>query len=337
MSRLFTHAHFIDDPVFEETERPKRVKQINQYQLLEIIGYGATSKVFFAMDAQSESPFVAKVISINGANNEGLALEREIRLLRSLDHPNIIKLREVLHNKKRQTAYVIIEWASFGSLQSHIGKDLPLPAISSIFLQVLQGLKYLHGRGIVHHDIKPSNILLFRDGVAKLSDFGIGHSFDSADTMIGTPAYQAPEFFNDTGEDLLDPVKQDIWSLGISLYEAVFGRLPYTGENMYQISFNMRNKPLEFPNSAPKDVCDLISKMLDLNPESRLGLEDVMEHPFLRDAAENFSLDIAVPDLPRLTSSKSLLNIPAVVCQEGYTFAHTKRSFSWSGIDDPED
>jgi serine/threonine-protein kinase 11 len=166
-------------------------------------------------------------------------------------------------------AYVILEWASFGSLQTVMSQKMDFDVLASIFKQVVNGLQYLHSQGIVHQDIKPSNILLCRDGIAKLSDFGIGHSFHSADAMVGTPAYQAPEFFDDDPDAILDPVKEDIWSLGVSLYQATFGQLPYFGESMFQISWKAKNSKLEIPGNAPEPLRELIAKMLEVDPSKR--------------------------------------------------------------------
>jgi serine/threonine-protein kinase 11 len=327
---------FITDHILEDEPHAKRTKQINQYVLLDVIGYGSTSKVFVALDTLAEQRLAVKAIPVNGSHHDGLSLEREVRLLRQLDHPNIVKFRSVLHSKKRHMAYIILEWASFGSLHSHLASSPSLAAIASIFKQIANGLDYLHGHGIIHHDIKPSNILLFDDGSAKLSDFGVGHSFDSASTIIGTPAYQAPEAFDDEEEIALDPVKEDVWSLGISLYEAAFGELPYEGEDMYQVSWAVRNTPLEIPRSAPGDLRHLLLKMLELDPGKRFDLDEVRSHPFISQASETFTWDISPRTLPRLSSSRSVIRISAEVCDDGYLFSCPRRSFSWPNIESPE-
>jgi serine/threonine-protein kinase 11 len=339
MAQIFENAHFIPEPIIDGDSHLKKIKQINQYQLMEVVGYGGSSKVFLAVDSRTESPFACKVIPVNGSKLECVTLEREVRLLRRLDHPNIVKLREVLHCKRRQMAYVILEWASIGSLQNLVCPHPRLATIASIFKQVTSGLQHLHHHGIVHRDIKPSNILLFGEGYAKLSDFGIGHSFDSADAMVGTPAYQAPEFFEDSLDPMLDPTKQDVWSLGISLFEACFGYLPYDGENMYQISWNMRNQALQIPESAPDSLRTLLNGLLDVNPDTRFDLSQILDHPFIRDAADTFTVDVPARQVPKLTPCRSLVNIPVVVCGDGYSFAQTRRSFSWpcrDGSDDSE-
>jgi serine/threonine-protein kinase 11 len=325
-------------PVFLlEDEPEKHIKKINQYALLEVVGYGATSKVFMAYDTMTDKPLAAKAISLCDGKHDGFALEREIRILRRLNHPNIIKLHEVLYTAKRRMAYVILEWASFGSLQAVLGLTNESNDLAAIFKQVCAGLSYLHQQGMVHQDIKPSNILLFSGGIAKLSDFGIGHSFDSADAVIGTPAYQAPEFFDDSGDVVLDPVKEDVWSLGISLYEAAFGKLPYEGDSVYQITWNMSHTPLIIPASASEPLRDLLSRMLEVEPAKRFNLTEVMSHPFISQAPDRFTLTIQPRNIPRMTPAKSMVDIAAVVCGEGFTFARRPRSLSWPEVEDDEE
>jgi serine/threonine-protein kinase 11 len=258
-----------------------------------------------------------------------MTLEREIRLLRRVTHPNIVQLHEVLHCTQEQTAYLIFEWASLGSLT---GAALDMTSMASVFRQICEGLSYLHSQGIVHHDIKPSNILLFEDGIAKLCDLGIGHSFASTDFVVGTPAYQAPEFFDDDSDVILDPIKEDVWSLGISLYEVAFGYLPFLGANMYEVNWNIKNSPLVIPEGCSPVLSDLIRRMLDLDPALRLSLAQVIDHPFFADSRPRFSLPVAPPDRPRVGASRSLVPVVAQICDENHTFCATARSRSWSGL-----
>jgi serine/threonine-protein kinase 11 len=317
----------------EDKAPPNHIKKVNQYALLEVLGNAATSKVYLAYDTQTDKPFAAKAISVHGSNNEALTLEREIRLLRRLDHPNIIQLHEVLHNRNQRMVYVILDWASAGSLQDRIHQRLPLNAIASIFKQVVNGLAYLHDQGIVHQDIKPSNILLFDNGIAKLSDFGICHSFDSTEQVMGSPAYQAPEVFDDSCDTELDCVKEDVWSLGVSLFETISGRLPYSEETVCDLWRGSGNRPLVIPDGIPRSLRDLIANMLQVDPDKRFDLEQVRAHPFLAEAEETFRLGVSPRDVPRLTASRSMYNVAADVCGEGYSFASRQRALSWPGAE----
>jgi len=198
--------------VFVTEPTHNRIKKINQFTLVSKIGHGANAKVYLAFDTEAKKYYAAKAIKISPKGHSASSIEREIRIMRLLDHKNIVKLHSVLHDQINDVVYIIMEYGDAGSLQTYVSKQkLPETDIASVLFQVLQGLSYLHDQGIVHQDIKPSNILLFSDGKVKITDFGIGHDFGSAEEIIGTPAYQAPELLSD--EFNLDPVKMDIYSL----------------------------------------------------------------------------------------------------------------------------
>jgi serine/threonine-protein kinase 11 len=247
--------------------------------------------------------------------------------MRLLDHPNIVKLHEVLHRSDPNTVYLILDYASAGTLRGH---RLSEPDAAKIFVQVLHGLLYLHSQGFVHQDVKPSNILLFENGQVKLGDFGIGHSFQSADAVVGSPAYQAPEFFDEDCEHL-DPVKEDLWSVGVALYEAVFGYLPFNGDTMFEIAAAIREKPVDIPESASENLRSLLRALLCVDPDARLDMEQTLNHPFFEEA-ENKVVRIS-PKTPQLKQSKSSVIISANVCENGYSFAPQleRTASSWPG------
>jgi serine/threonine-protein kinase 11 len=212
-------------------------------------------------------------------------------------------------------SYLILDWASCGSLAEAAVGGLEEAYVAAVFRQVCDGLAYLHREGIAHQDIKPSNILLFADGTAKLGDFGLGHSFDSADTVIGTPAYQSPEFFDESEDITLDPVKEDIWSLGVSIFEVAFGRLPFTGATIFEIGWSILNRRLEIPEVASTALRDLLGKMLERNPAKRISLNEVRCHRFFTDAA-NAVFRATPPPIPKLSPTAITVDVTATVCSE---------------------
>lgn len=192
-----------------EEKSPSRMKKVNQFLLLTKLGTGYSSKVYLALKEikNEEQYYAVKAIRVHERRLNGLSstnLEREIKLLRSFEHPNIIKLHSVLYAASTDLAYVIMEWANCGTLQNAISKNIKFDEtkIASIYMQIALAISYLHSKQIAHRDIKPSNILLFSDGTAKLSDFGISHSFESAESVIGTPSYQSPDLFEEGDDDI---------------------------------------------------------------------------------------------------------------------------------------
>lgn len=182
-----------------------------------------------------------------------------------------MRLDKILHDKDHDIVYLVLEFADIGSL---CNQKAPIDVIQSIFFQILTALKEIHSKNLVHQDIKPSNILLNSDGRAILADFGLGHSFESTDKLVGSPAYQAPEALIDDNSErkFLDPAKEDIWSLGVTLYEMLFGELPYTGESVFEINRKIRTQPLEIPLKCGELAKDLMEKCLMFIQEQELML-----------------------------------------------------------------
>ena len=259
-----------------DKQKSNRLKQINQYLILKKIGDGRSAKVYLALNTKIRTsvPYLAQ-------------FEREVSLIRRLNksnHPSIIKILQVLYSKSNDRGYIIFEWADCGSLKSSIDQKYMFSdnELALIFRQILEGLQFVHSQGIAHEDIKPSNLLIFSDGKAKISDFGIGHSFESADTVIGSPAYQAPEVIDDTlpEDEFLDPSKEDVWSLGVSLFEAKFHVLPYNGETFFEIANCIRQNELHFPGAVSENLKDVLLKMLEVDPNKRVSIDELLKHPF---------------------------------------------------------
>ena len=334
-TRNITNSRFIDDSDFV---RIKMTKKVNDFALVKKIGSGSSSKVFLAIDAKTKKQYAVKEIKIGSGPEMAYNIEREIRNMRKLNSNHIIKLIEVLHCKRTDTAYLVLERAPLGSLQDLIdryeeGEKVPKePIIAGIFRDIVDAIRYLHSQGIVHHDIKPANILLFNNK-AKLADFGIGHSFQSTNSVVGTPAFQAPEFLDDNCSYVdCNPAEEDVWSLGVTLFYTVFGYLPFQGDNLFEIAHLIQNSKLEIPGTASKELRDLISRMLEVNPHKRITMEEVSKHPFLCSAPHDFVIETNSKELNlELPSSNSMVDIKAEVCDDNHCFARTQRSSSWPG------
>lgn len=319
-----------------------RIKKINQYLCLCKLGSGAFSKVYLAQDTSTSQYYALKMVKTSELSKTGnglQTLEREIRNMKLVKHKNIIHMKEALHAKEEGIACIVFEWADCGSVENLIDRGFILDenVLACIFYQIVQGLQFLHDQGIVHQDIKPSNVLIFSDGTVKISDFGIGHRFQSADTVVGTPAYQAPEVFGNEDdieeenfdEEPLDPCKEDVWSLGVSLYQTKFLRLPYTGANVYEIASMIRSTQLEIPPDVSPELKDLILHMLTVDPVKRYTLKEVAAHPFIQRGAKTTHIPIRKKVPPKIDPSFVLHNISAVVCDDGYSFGYEEENRWW--------
>ena len=313
-----------------EDSKPLTQKKINQYYLIGKLGNGATSKVYLATDDNPEHRYAIKCI--DGQGQAGLSvLERELRIISELNHPNITRLVEPLWDSKRQRAYLVLEFADCLSLQAHIKKYTVFSDsdLLSLIKQITSALSYLLQHNIVHRDLKPANILLFSDGTAKLSDFGVGHSFQSADTIVGTPAYQAPEIFDDNEEEETDPLKEDIWSLGVTLYETIYHKLPYTGQNVYEIVSQINSTTIDFPGVS-EPIRSLLNGMLQINPAHRYSINKIAHDPLVSSAPDKISKDALLHMVPK-TVNKSLptYQINAAVITKDFSFIPKQRVLSW--------
>ena len=230
---------FVPDHVIQDEPKNHVIKRVNQYALLEKIGYGGSSKVFLAIDTEKGIPYAAKAVFIDGRSNDGRSLQREIRIHRQLHHDNIVKLHEVLHLKKKSTAYLILEYASFGSLGRFVSRGLDMKTIATIFKQICAGLRYLHSKGISHRDVKPANFVFGRksgSGVLHLIDFGLATQYRDPRTGDHIP-YSENQCVAGTARyasinahlGIVASRRDDLESLAYMLVYLLKARLPWQG------------------------------------------------------------------------------------------------------------
>jgi len=254
------------------------VSQLGRYEIIGELGQGAMGIVYKAKDPLIDRTVAIKTISLNLPPEEKEEYEarfyQEARAAGRLSHPNIVTIYDV--GKSGDIAYIAMEFLQGRELRDILDEYplLPIDQVLDIVVQVAQGLAYAHEHGIVHRDVKPANIMIVRDGHAKITDFGIARMASSSirtqtGMVLGSPKHMSPEQI--TGK----PIDQrtDIFSLGVMLYEMLAGQVPFNGENintiMYQI-LNAAPPPLNTLNPAVPDALNLIvAKALAKSPDDR--------------------------------------------------------------------
>uniref|UniRef100_A0A8C6KLK5 Serine/threonine-protein kinase MARK1 n=1 Tax=Nothobranchius furzeri TaxID=105023 RepID=A0A8C6KLK5_NOTFU len=251
---------------------------IGNYRLLKTIGKGNFAKVKLARHVLTGREVAVKIIDKTQLNPTSLQkLFREVRIMKVLNHPNIVKLFEVIETEK--TLYLVMEYASGGEVFDYLvahGRMKEKEARAK-FRQIVSAVQFCHQRRIVHRDLKAENLLLDADMNIKIADFGFSNEFtvgSKLDTFCGSPPYAAPELFQ--GKKYDGP-EVDVWSLGVILYTLVSGSLPFDGQNLKELRERVLRGKYRIPFYMSTDCENLLKKLLVLNPVKRGSLEQIMK------------------------------------------------------------
>jgi calcium/calmodulin-dependent protein kinase I len=260
---------------------------IEKYEIAEELGRGAFSIVKLAIDKETKEKFAVKIINKTTIGQDMGRLATEIAILKQVNHPNIIALKETIDTKN--CLFIITEYVSGGELFDRIVQlgSYSETKAATVIRKMVSAIDYLHKEGIVHRDLKPENLLLKDnkdDTEIKIADFGLSKIVSSKvmmQTACGTPGYVAPEILKTQGYDK----EVDLWSIGVITYILLCGFPPFYNDNIAELFEQIMRADYDFPHeywhSISKEAKDFVSKLLVAEPSERMTSQDALKHPWL--------------------------------------------------------
>ncbi|KAL1641311.1 spindle assembly checkpoint kinase [Diplodia intermedia] len=277
------HHRSSDSVLYKQPTAPRQFN-LNMFEIGKPLGKGKFGRVYLAKERQSGFVCALKVLHKSELQQGKVEkqVRREIEIQSNLAHPNILRLFGHFHDSKR--IFLILEFAGKGELYKHLRKEQRFPEwkAAQYIAQMAGALKYLHKKHIMHRDIKPENILVGIHGEIKISDFGwsVHAPNNRRNTMCGTLDYLPPEMIKPGSSENYYSEKVDLWSLGVLTYEFLVGEAPFE-DTPVMTQRRIARAEMTVPSFVSPEARDLIKKLLVLDPEKRLPLEEVEKHPWI--------------------------------------------------------
>jgi len=254
-----------------------------RYQIIEELGHGGMGKVYKVFDQEVQAKMALKLIrpEVSVDKNTIDRFRNELKIARDISHKNICRMYDL--GREAGNYFITMEYVSGEDLKSFIRRSRQLVVGTAILIaeQVCDGLAEAHRLGVVHRDLKPGNVMIDKEGNAKIMDFGIARSISAkgitgAGVMIGTPEYMSPEQVEGKEVDR----RSDIYSLGIILYEMLTGQVPFEGDTPFTVGVKQKSEVPKDPRSLnaqiPQDLSRLVLKCLEKDKERRYQNADAL-------------------------------------------------------------
>jgi serine/threonine protein kinase len=265
--------------------KKKKRKKLGKYIIGDVIGKGGAAVVHQGYNVETKEYVAIKKFLKGLMTSEQIkAVKGELELMLSLVHPNIVRVVDNLEDNSN--IYIILEYVDSGSLATLLREygGFPPSLVARLVAQILRGLEYLHKQGIIHRDIKAANLLITKEGVIKLADFGASAKLkdetEKRYSIVGTPYWMAPEVIQMAGHRMAS----DIWSLGCTVIELLTGHPPYWELDQMRAIFCVVQEPMPpIPENIPPELKDFLCRCFVKDPTHRATVEELLAHPFVKD------------------------------------------------------
>ena len=266
-----------------KSSRSSRFSSIDEFIILEEIGKGGYSKVYLVENKKTKRRYALKqAMRYKKGKDKTERTMTEIKVLRKLKHPNIIRLKGWFEDE--ENIYLVLEYIPGKDCSKFFKHNLPTKSqLRKIMKQLIEALLYCHSRGIVHRDIKLENILIDDEFKIKLTDFGLcaikNDEYEVLSGQMGTVRYTAPEMLEGNGYN--DSV--DIWGIGVVLFMLLTGSYPYDGSDKQNIFQRIQTRNIHYSKyDLERKEVKLLRQLLQKDPEKRIEIEDILDQPFFQ-------------------------------------------------------
>ncbi|XP_075241241.1 serine/threonine-protein kinase BRSK2-like isoform X2 [Convolutriloba macropyga] len=269
---------------------------VGPFRLEKTLGKGQTGLVKLAVHTVTGDKVAIKIVNKDKLSESVLQkVEREIAIMKLIEHPHVLSIYDVYENKKY--LYLVLEHVSGGELFDYLVKKgrLSPKEARRFFRHIISAMDFCHNYSICHRDLKPENLLLDEKNNIKIADFGMASLQPPGgylETSCGSPHYACPEVIR--GEKY-DGRKADVWSCGVILYALLVGALPFDDDNLRQLLEKVKSGKFQIPSFVSHDCQQLLRGMIHTDPHKRLTLEQVLQHPWVVGndrGKENFLMDV---------------------------------------------